>query len=168
MRVTSYAKAYTKELTAEFEKRTRRAAEVIAQELRKNLSTPGPQPSKPGGFPHTQSGKMLRGVRTVVGKKAPYTVRVKINAAHADAQEFGAKGGTLIVPNRALALRFTAWGAGGGKTVFTSRVKKGVLKARSPIRRTLELSREKIRKIYTRGIPALKGKGNKAIVRLSR
>lgn len=167
MRVTSYAKNFEKTLAAEFQKRTRRAAEVIAQELRKNLSTPGPQPSAPGAYPHMQSGKMMRGVRTVVGKRSPYTVKVKINAPHADAQEFGAKGGTVIVPKRAKALKFTAWGGGGGKVVFAKRVKKGKLAARAPIKRTLEASREKIRKIYTRGILELKGRGNKAVVRIS-
>lgn len=166
-KVTSYAKAYTKELAAIFQKRTRRVAQVVAEELRKNLSTPGPQPSSPSEFPHMQSGAMMRGVRTVVSKASPYTVRVKINAPHADFQEFGAKGGTIIVPKRAAALRFVAHGL-GGKTVFTKRVKKGTLKGRHPIERTLKMSREKIRAIYTRGIPELKKRGgNKAVVRIS-
>lgn len=168
MKVTSYAKQYAKELAEEFKKRTQRASEVIAQELRKNLSSPGPAPSKPGEFPHMQSGRMVKGVRTVVGKRSPYTVRVKINAPHADAQEFGARGGTIIRPKNVSALKFRAWGAGGGgKTVFAASVKKGVLAARAPIKKTLEGCREKVRKIYTRGIPALKGKGNKAIVRIT-
>lgn len=170
-KVTSYAKQYTKEMAKVFQKRTRRVAEVIAQELRKNLSSPGPKPSKPSEFPKMQSGAMVRGVRTVVTGRSPYTVRVTNTAPHAQAQEVGAKGGTVIVPTRGKALKFKTWGPfGSGKTVFAKAVTKGKLAARSPIKRTLQAMRGKIKKIYTRGVAELKGNsksGNKAIIRLS-
>lgn len=166
VRVTVYPQKFVAAISEEFAKRTARAAEVVKEDLRNNLSTPGNgQPSKPGEFPRMQSGKMYRGVKTVVAKRSPYTVRIVNRAAHNDFQEFGTAGGKIITPVRAKALRFTVGGASGRNVIYTKRVKQGAIKARAQGRRTLEEAREKIRKIYTRGIRDML-KGNKAIVRL--
>ncbi len=163
VKVTSYPKKFIAGMEEEFAKRTKRAAEVIAQDLRKNLSTVGGgNPSKPDGFPHMQSGALMRGVRVRVSKRAPYTCRVENRSGHNDPLEFGTAGGKIIAPKTGKALRFHK----GGKAVFVKWVKQGAIKPRAQARRTLEAGREKIRAIYTRGIPELKGGGNKAIVRI--
>jgi hypothetical protein len=169
-RVTSYAKTFTTALEDEFKKRTNRVAERVRQKLRENLSTAGAgTPSKPGEYSRSQSGAMVRGIKTVITRRSPYTVRIVNRAAHNAAQEFGTSGGQMITPKRANVLAFPM-GKGGkksgtGGTVFTKRVKRGAIKPRANERRTLESLREVIRAIYTRGIPEFKGK-NKAIVRI--
>lgn len=170
VRVTSYAKRFSEVLAAEFKRRTKRAAEVLATELKRNLSSAGRgTPSAPGQFPRLQSGALLRGVRVRVSKESPYTVRITNKAPHADFIELGTKGGTVFGPVRAKALRFVPRGAGGlaGKPIFVKRVKHGLIKAREPMRRTARENRDKIRRIFTRGVPELKGGSNKAVVRIS-
>lgn len=169
VRVTSYAKRFTDALAAEFKKRTKRAAEVLATELRRNLSSAGRgAPSAPGQFPRMQSGALLRGVRVRVTRESPYTVRLTNVAPHAVFMEKGTSGGTVFGPVKAKALRFVPRGAGGaaGKPVFTKLVKRGAIKARQPLKKTAEQAREKVRRIFTRGVPELKS-GNKAVVRIS-
>lgn len=166
-RVTSYAKTFTKAFEAEFAKRTNRVAERVRAKLRENLSVAGSgTPSKPGEFSRSQSGEMARGVRTVIAKRSPYTVRVVNRAKHADAQEFGTRGGQVIVPKRAKALAFPGGTVGGKQTVFAKRVVRGAIKPRGNARRTLAAMRATIRAIYTRGIPEFKSGKNKTIVRI--
>jgi len=166
-RVTSYAKTFTKALEAEFAKRTQRVAERVRAKLRENLSVAGSgTPSKPGEYSRSQSGEMARGVKTVIAKRSPYTVRIVNRAPHDGAQEFGTKAGQVITPKKASALVFTGGTVGSKRTVFTKRVRRGAIKARGNARRTLESMRAVIKAIYTRGIPDMKSGKNRTIVRI--
>lgn len=161
-RVTTYTKEFTAVLQKEFERRTKRAAEVVRDQLRLNLSQPGGgQPSKPGEFPRMQKGALVRGVYTKLSSSSPYTFRILNRAKHNAAQEYGTTGGKIIVPKKAAALRFMA----GGKVVFSKRVRQGAISARAQARRTLQEMRPVIRAIYTRGISGMM-KGNKLTLRI--
>lgn len=163
LRITTYAARYVKTLADEFATRTDRAAEVVRQELRKNLATPGHGvPSAPGEFPRYQSGAMYRGVQTVTKTRSPYTVRIVNRKKYFDWLEGGTVGGRVIVPKNAKALRFNTRKG----VVFTKKVKQGAIAARRQGERTLEQCRAKIRAIYTRGIRDML-KGNRAVVRVS-
>ena len=163
-RVTSYAKNFTKALQDEFEKRTRRVAELVRQQIRQNLArTGGGKASAPGEFPRLQSGKLYRGVRTRLSSRSPYSFRIDNKEGYGDYLEFGTKGGKIITPVQAKALKFTVFKGARSSTVFTHRVKQGAIKPRSWARRTLVEMRETIRAVYTRGIPELKGKGKTTV-----
>lgn len=142
---------------------------MLAAEMRRNLSSGGKgAPSKPGEYPKMQSGRLVRGVRVRVKRASPYTVVIENTTPHAAYLEFGTSGGKIIRPKNAKALRFVPGGRSvGAKPIFVKFVTSGSIKARRQAKRTAEECREKIRKIYTRGIPELKGGANKAIVRVS-
>ena len=61
--------------------RAERVAKLFAKMLKQNLSTPGPEPSKPGEYPHKQSGKLKSSIRVV--KRNQYRVDVVVGADYA-------------------------------------------------------------------------------------
>ncbi len=62
-------------------KRARRVAEKLANAIRANISTPGPDHSGPGEYPHRQSGELIAGVRVV--QRNQYRFDVVSDAEHA-------------------------------------------------------------------------------------
>ena len=58
-----------------------RVAEKLAAMIRRNLSTPGPEPSSPGEFPHKQSGDLRAGIRVI--QRNQYRFDVVSEADHA-------------------------------------------------------------------------------------
>lgn len=64
-----------------FLKRAERGANKLARQLRKNLSTPGPTPSRTGEYPHKQSGELVRSVQVV--RRNQFRVDVAVTAHHA-------------------------------------------------------------------------------------
>lgn len=72
------ARAKILDLAAE---RANRVAEKLAKMIRKNISTPGPEPSQPGEYPHKQSGDLAAGIRVV--QRNQYRFDVVSEADHA-------------------------------------------------------------------------------------
>lgn len=61
--------------------RAERGANQIAKQLRRNISTPGPEPSRPGEYPHKQSGELARSIK--VKRRNQFRVDVVVEAPHA-------------------------------------------------------------------------------------
>ncbi len=166
VRVTSYARDFSEKIRKEFERRTRIAAERVRAQLRLNLShAGGGRPSKPGEFPHKQTGRLMSGVRTVFSKSSPYSFRVINRAPYNDALEGGTVGGQIVTPKSKGVLRFNLKGTAKGGVVFTKKVRRGSIAARHQGRKTLEQMREVLKKIYTRGIADMM-KGNRTTIRI--
>lgn len=63
-------------------KRADRAANKLASAVRRNISTPGPEPSEPGEYPHKQSGELKSSVK--VTRRNQYRIDVSVDAPHAE------------------------------------------------------------------------------------
>ena len=59
-----------------------RAGDYLAELVRENISTPGPEASAPGEYPHRQSGE-LKGSVYVRGERNSLTVEIVADAEHA-------------------------------------------------------------------------------------
>jgi len=64
----------------------RRAGDHLADSIRSNISTPGPEASVPGDFPHRQSGDLQGSIRVYANRKTQ-TVAVVAEAPHAEIVE---------------------------------------------------------------------------------
>lgn len=62
-------------------KRANRVAQKLANAIRQNISTPGPDPSEPGQFPHRQSGELIDGIKVI--QRNQYRFDVVSTADHA-------------------------------------------------------------------------------------
>jgi HK97 gp10 family phage protein len=79
-----------KDIRKDLNARLHAAGVLVTSRMRQNLSTPGPEASAPGAWPHAQSGR-LRGAVTFEVDEANTTLRVLVAAEYAEFLEDGTK-----------------------------------------------------------------------------
>ena len=80
-RLTWHGDAVMAKLLDESVKRCKRVAYKLADAVRANISTPGPEHSKPGEYPRKQSGELLKGIRVI--QRNQYRFDVVSESEHA-------------------------------------------------------------------------------------
>lgn len=129
----------------------RLACQVVADQTKRNISISSRSagPSKPGEFPHANTGRLRNSIFWSVDEITAIGI-VGTTLFYGVALEFGTTGGKVIVPIRAKAL---SWISPTGKRVFAKRVVTKPMAPRSFLRRTMIEMRPTIARILTQKVP---------------
>ena len=117
------------------ELRLKKSGEYITNRVKENLSVAGRKegPSKPGEFPHANTGRLRNSIFWRFSPDKPMRVIIGTPLKYGLWLEAGTAGGTVILPKKGKVL---AWKS-AGKMVFARRVVKGAMASRSFLKRTL-------------------------------
>ena len=131
----------------EMRKRAKRAAKGLAALA--SSRTNGP-PSIPGGYPGVKTGRLTKSFRgIVIEKDGGFVIKLTNKAKYSAIVNNGSRGGTLIRPRKAKALRFM-W---HGKRVITQGVIRGDVAPRPFFKLAPEDYRAEFFKIMRQKLP---------------
>jgi phage gpG-like protein len=147
--ITIRAERFTDELKKKLERRIKLAAEKVKTQVQKNISQPTRAigPSKPGDFPHADTGRLRNTIfwrmdgelRAIVGTNLIYGLWL----------EYGTQGGKTIyaAPGKA----FSWIDPNTGDRAFSKKITLGAITGRSFLRRTLFEMASTVRGIILHG-----------------
>jgi hypothetical protein len=133
---------------AEYVKRLWECGTVIQNDLKRKLSTPtrSAGPSKPGEYPHADTGALRNSIFTDVD---PQTMTCTVGSPLKLSLwlEFGVEGGKVIQPTEGAVL---SWVDGDGVRHFARWVRQGRIEPRALFRSVLMEDLPKCQRIFTR------------------
>jgi len=149
-RVTWSGKEYEGAVRAELVKRLRLAVEMVKTQTQRNISqsSRGGR-SKPGGFPHADTGRLRNSIFGEVDADSLEGI-VGTPLQYGNWLEFGTAGGRVI---RAPAGGVLSWIGKDGKRAYAKTVKIGPMAARPFLRPTMVQMQQKIATLFTKPFP---------------